>query len=131
MALDKITYQVRLKKTNGQYLTVKTAKYSAPLEDLMNQEQTKRSARGNLTTKRVGTFPDITVSTSIMNGTEMSELLKTLRQMPIKVDFFDPELGNYRTNVDMYCKPRSPQILSQDPLLYEPLQFTLTAYRSV
>lgn len=128
MALDSITYQIRIANGDGSYYYPPKAKaYETPLEDLMD-ESTKRSARGILNVSRVGTFADITLEVGILDSNQMSELLQKLRQLPILVDFYDPELGNYRTNLRMYAKKKSPKMLQQNPILYEPMSFTLTAY---
>lgn len=131
--LNSITYQVRIKDDSmegGYYYPPKTSVYEAPLEDLM-ADTTKRSAKGRLNIDRIGTFPNLTMEVGVLNAQEMATLLQHLRKLPIILDFFDPELGNYRTNVEVYCKSRTPKLLHQNPIQYQPMSIGLTAYDKV
>ena len=130
--LTDITYQVRIKKQNGSwYYPLKAEVYEAPLEDLM-ADTTKRSAKGSLNTDRIGTYPNLTLEIPAgYNSEQMSELLQCIRPMPFYIDFFDPEIGDYRTDIAVYCKARTPKLLSQSPIVYYGIKLGLTAYEKV
>jgi len=129
--LTTITYEIRIKKSDDSYYYPPKAKtYEPAIEDLFD-ESTKRSAKGKLNTSRIGSFPDLILEVGILDATQMSELLQLLRPLPVTIDWFDPELGNYRTDLEVYCKTRRPKLIQRNPILYEPMKFTLTAYDKV
>lgn len=131
MALNSISYQIRIKDSDGSYYyPPKTKVYVPTIEDLMT-ENTKRSAKGILVTERIGSFPDISMAVGKLNSEQMSQLLPRLRRLPIIIDWFDAELGDYRRDVQVYAKTKSPTLLKQNPIVYDDMDITLTAYRPV
>lgn len=126
--LDSIDYMVKF--TDDGYIPPKISDSEMPVLDLF-KDTTKRSARGVLNVDRIGSFPKPSLKIPAgYNASQMSELLQHLRKLPVNLEYFDPEIGNYRTG-QFVCNDRTPKFITTKPIVYDAMSFSLTAYRSV
>lgn len=126
--LDSIEYMVKF--TDDGYIPPKISDSEMPVLDLF-KDTTKRSARGVLNVDRIGSFPKPSLKIPAgYNASQMSELLQHLRKLPVNLEYFDPEIGNYRTG-QFVCNDRTPKFITTKPIMYDAMSFSLTAYRSV
>lgn len=126
--LDSIEYMVKF--TDDGYIPPKISDSEMPVLDLF-KDTTKRSARGVLNVDRIGSFPKPSLKIPAgYNASQMSELLQHLRKLPVNLEYFDPEIGNYRTG-QFVCNDRTPKFITTKPIVYDAMSFSLTAYRSV
>jgi hypothetical protein len=126
--LDSIDYLVKF--TDDGYIPPKIEEGELPTLDLM-KDTTKRSAKGVLNVDRIGSFakPQLKIPAGY-NTQQMAELLQHLRAIPINLEYFDPEIGNYR-QMQFVCNDRTPKLLTTKPILYDAMSFSLTAFRGV
>lgn len=126
--LNSIDYLVKF--TDDGYIPPTIEEADMPILDLF-KDTTKRSAKGVLNVDRIGAFPKPQLKIPAgYNAEQMSVLLQHLRKIPINLEFFDPELGNYRT-AQFVCNDRTPTLLTTKPIVYKEMSFSLNAYRSV
>lgn len=126
--LESIDYMVKF--VDDGYIPPKIGESEMPILDLF-KDTTKRSAKGVLNVDRIGSFPkpSLTIPAGY-NAEQMATLLQHLRKIPINLEWFDPEIGNYRTS-KFVCNDRTPKFISTNPIIYDKMSFSLTSYRSV
>ena len=126
--LNSIEYLVKF--TDDGYIPPKINESEMPTLDLF-KDTTKRSAKGVLNVDRIGSFPkpQLTIPAGY-NAEQMATLLQHLRKIPVNLEWFDPELGNYRTG-QFVCNDKTPKFISTKPIIYDSMSFSMTAYRKV
>lgn len=126
--LTSVEYLVKF--TDDGYVPPKINGAEPAVIDLF-KDTTKRSARGVLNVDRIGSFPkpSLTIPAGY-DAEQMAVLLQHLRKIPVNLEWFDPEIGNYRTG-QFVCNDRTPAFLTTKPIKYKEMSFSLTAYRSV
>ena len=124
--LESIDYLVKF--TDDGYIPPKIEDADLPTLDLM-KDTTKRSAKGVLNVDRIGSFakPQLKIPAGYTTQ-QMAELLQHLRAIPINLEYFDPETGNYKT-MQFVCNDRTPKLLTTKPIRYDSMSFSLTAFR--
>lgn len=126
--LSSIDYMVKF--VDDGYVPPKISDSEMPTLDLF-KDATKRSAKGVLNVDRIGSFPKPSLKIPAgYNAEQMSILLQHLREIPINLEWFDPELGNYRTG-QFVCNDRTPKFITTKPIVYDSMSFSLTSYRGV
>lgn len=126
--LSSIDYMVKF--VDDGYVPPKISDSEMPTLDLF-KDTTKRSAKGVLNVDRIGSFPKPSLKIPAgYNAEQMSILLQHLREIPITLEWFDPELGNYRTG-QFVCNDRTPKFITTKPIVYDSMSFSLTSYRGV
>lgn len=126
--LNSIEYLVKF--TDDGYIPPKISDSEMPTLDLY-KDTTKRSAKGVLNVDRIGSFPKPSLKIPAgYNASQMAELLQHLRKLPVNLEWFDPEIGNYRTG-QFVCNDRTPKFITTTPIVYDAMNFSLTAYRGV
>lgn len=126
--LNSIEYLVKF--TDDGYIPPKINESEMPTLDLF-KDTTKRSAKGVLNVDRIGSFPkpQLTIPAGY-NAEQMATLLQHLRKIPVNLEWFDPELGNYRTG-QFVCNDKTPKFITTKPIIYDSMSFSMTAYRKV
>lgn len=126
--LNSIDYLVKF--TDDGYIPPKMSEADLPTLDLF-KDTTKRSAKGVLNVDRIGSFPKPQLKIPAgYNAEQMATLLQHLRKIPINLEWFDPEIGNYRRS-QFVCNDRTPTLLTTKPIRYKECSFSMNAYRSV
>lgn len=126
--LNSIEYMVKF--VDDGYIPPKINDSEMPTLDLF-KDTTKRSAKGVLNVDRIGSFPKPSLKIPAgYNAEQMSELLQHLRKIPINLEWFDPEIGNYRTS-KFVCNDRTPKFITTKPIVYDSMSFSLTSYEGV
>lgn len=126
--LTSIDYLVKFVDDN--YIPPKIADAELPCLDLY-KDTTKRSAKGILNVDRINAFPKPSLKIPAgYNAEQMATLLQHLRAVPINLQFFDPEIANYRT-MQFVCNDRVPKLLQTNPIIYQEMSFSLTSYEGV
>lgn len=126
--LNSIDYTVKF--IDDGYIPPKINDAELPILDLF-KDTTKRSAKGVLNVDRIGSFPKPALKIPAgYTAEQMSILLQHLRAIPINLEWFDPELGDYRTG-QFVCNDRTPKFITTQPIVYDSMSFSLTSYRGV
>lgn len=126
--LESIDYMVKF--VDDGYIPPKINDSEMPTLDLF-KDTTKRSAKGVLNVDRIGAFPKPSLKIPAgYNSEQMATLLQHLRKIPINLEWFDPEIGNYRTS-QFVCNDRTPKFIQTKPIIYDEMSFSMTAYRGV
>lgn len=126
--LNSIEYLVKF--TDDGYIPPKISESEMPTLDLF-KDTTKRSAKGVLNVDRIGSFPKPQLKIPAgYDAEQMAELLKHLRKIPVNLEWFDPEIGNYRTG-QFVCNDRTPKFITTKPIMYDAMSFNMTAYKKV
>lgn len=126
--LNSIEYLVKF--TDDGYIPPKMSESEMPTLDLF-KDTTKRSAKGVLNVDRIGSFPkpQLTIPAGY-NAEQMATLLQHLRKIPLNLEWFDPEIGNYRRG-QFVCNDKTPKFITTKPIIYDSMSFSMTAYRKV
>mgnify|MGYP001027834362 FL=1 len=126
--LNSIDYMIKF--TDDGYIPPKINDSEMPTLDLF-KDTTKRSAKGVLNVDRIGSFPKPALKIPAgYDSQQMATLLQHLRKIPINLEWFDPEIGNYRTG-QFVCNDRTPKFITTTPIVYDSMSFSLTSYKGV
>lgn len=117
-----------LVKING--VIIPKVKSCGPGIEDMDSNKTKRNANGGLIRYRVARIPSLELEVGYLTQSEMQQVLRLLANDSFIVEWFDPELGGYRTG-KFYAGKHKPYFYSASPIKYKPMKFTLNAYVGV
>lgn len=79
------------------------SKYEVSLLDISKAE---RNAKGNMLIERINTKRKISISYSVLTGSDLSDLLGKLSPTSFSVTYLDPQTNAYRTS-SFYCGDRN------------------------